>query len=134
MKVSENIVEKEKLPVTIIFSLSDTHGFSSMKKISALLDLPSAICLQFVLLTLSQTISGFYVSAVLSLLKTLWKKEKLLVTSNFSFSHSVFYPFGKLSVIFTLFEIVVCRLFSVWNSLKFVVCERVKKSCRLEKS
>ena len=29
-----------------------------------------------------------------SLLKTLWEKEKLLVTSNFSFSHSVFYPFG----------------------------------------
>ena len=29
-----------------------------------------------------------------SLLKTLWEKEKLLVTSNFSFSHSDFYPFG----------------------------------------
>ena len=29
-----------------------------------------------------------------SLLKTLWEKEKLLVTSNFSFSHIVFYPFG----------------------------------------
>ena len=29
-----------------------------------------------------------------SLLKTLWEKEKLLVTSNFSFTHSVFYPFG----------------------------------------
>ena len=29
-----------------------------------------------------------------TLLKTLWEKEKLLVTSNFSFSHSVFYPFG----------------------------------------
>ena len=29
-----------------------------------------------------------------SLLKTLWEKEKLLVMSNFSFSHSVFYPFG----------------------------------------
>ena len=28
------------------------------------------------------------------LLKTLWEKEKLLVTSNFSFSHSVFYPFN----------------------------------------
>ena len=27
-------------------------------------------------------------------LKTLWEKEKLLVTSNFSFSHSVFYLFG----------------------------------------
>ena len=29
-----------------------------------------------------------------SLLKTLWEKEKLFVTSNFSFSHSIFYPFG----------------------------------------
>ena len=29
-----------------------------------------------------------------SLLKTLLEKEKLLITSNFSFSHSVFYPFG----------------------------------------
>ena len=28
-----------------------------------------------------------------SLLKTLREKDKLLVTSNFSFSHSVFYPF-----------------------------------------
>ena len=28
-----------------------------------------------------------------SLLKTLWEKKKLLVTSNFSFSHSVFYQF-----------------------------------------
>ena len=28
-----------------------------------------------------------------SLLKTLWEKEKLLVTSNFSFSHCVFHPF-----------------------------------------
>ena len=40
-------------------------------------------------LTLSQTSPGFYMSAVL-VLKTLWKKEKLLVTSNFSFSHCVF--------------------------------------------
>ena len=45
------------------------------------------------------------------LLKTLWEKEKLLVTSNFSFSHGVFYPFGKLSAIFIKFKIVVCKLF-----------------------
>ena len=32
-----------------------------------------------------------------SLLKTLWEKEKLLVTSNFSFTHSVFYLFRELS-------------------------------------
>ena len=49
-------------------------------------------------LTLSQTSPGFYVSAVqvwfLRVCSTLWEKEKLLVTSNFYFSHSVFYPFG----------------------------------------
>ena len=46
-----------------------------------------------------------------SLLKTLQEKEKLLVTSNFSFSHSVFYPLEKLSAIFIKFEIVVCKVF-----------------------
>ena len=46
-----------------------------------------------------------------SLLKTLWKTETLLVMSNFSFSHSVFYWFEKLSDIFIKFEIVVCNLF-----------------------
>ena len=46
-----------------------------------------------------------------SLLKTLWEKEKLLVTSNFSFSRSLFYPFGELFAIFIQFEIVLCKLF-----------------------
>ena len=36
--------------------------------------------------------------------------EKLLVTSNFSFSHSVFYPFRELPDIFNKYEIVVCKL------------------------
>ena len=44
-------------------------------------------------------------------LKTQWEKEKWLVTSNFSFSHSVFYPFGDLSAIFVKFEIGVCKVF-----------------------
>ena len=44
-------------------------------------------------------------------LETLWEKEKLLVTSNFSFSHSVFYPFRELSDIFNNHEIVVCKPF-----------------------
>ena len=35
-----------------------------------------------------------------SLLKTLWEKEKLLITSNFSFSQSVFYSSGELFTIF----------------------------------
>ena len=59
------------------------------------------------------------------LLKTLWEKEKLLVTSNFSFSHSVFYLCGELSAIFNKFEIVVCKLFQ-FDSPKFVIWERVK--------
>ena len=46
-----------------------------------------------------------------SLLETLWEKEKLLVTSNFSFSNSVFYSFEELSDIFIHFWIVVCKLF-----------------------
>ena len=45
----------------------------------------------------------------ISLLKTLWEKEKLLVTSNLSFSHSVSNPFGKLSGIFIQFESVFRR-------------------------
>ena len=61
-----------------------------------------------------------------SLLKTLWEKEKLLVTSNFSFSHSAFYPFGKLSAILIRFQIVFSKLFDFWKSLTFVVWERVK--------
>ena len=36
----------------------------------------------------------------LNLLKTLREKQKLLIMSNFSFSHSVFYPFRELSAIF----------------------------------
>ena len=46
-----------------------------------------------------------------SVLKTLWEKEKVLFTSSFSFSHSVFYRFEELSAIFIKFEIVVCQPF-----------------------
>ena len=68
---------------------------------------------------------GFLRVCSTSLLKTLWEKEKLLVTSNFSFSHSVFYPFEELFSIFVKFEIIVCKLFHFWKSLKFVVWKRV---------
>ena len=47
----------------------------------------------------------------ISLLKTLWEKKKLLATSNFSFFHSVFYPFGELFTIFFKSESVVYKLF-----------------------
>ena len=58
------------------------------------------------------------------LLKTLWEKEKLLVTSNFSFSHSVFKLFEELSAIFLRFELSSANSFSLEES-KIVVWERV---------
>ena len=59
-----------------------------------------------------------------SLQKTLLEKEKLLVTSNFSFFHSVFYPLGELPAIFSKFKIVICRL-SVWKIPKLVIWKRI---------
>ena len=44
------------------------------------------------------------------LLKTLWEKETLLIPSNFSFFHSVFYLFGELSI-YSKNEIVICKFF-----------------------
>ena len=45
-------------------------------------------------LTHTHTMTPFDSPGKQAPLKTLWEKEKLLVTSNLSFSHSVFYPFG----------------------------------------
>ena len=44
-----------------------------------------------------------------SLLKTLWRKEKFLVTSNFSFSQC-FLPFWDLAAIFLQLKIIICKL------------------------
>ena len=48
-----------------------------------------------------------------SLLKKQWEKEKLLITSNFSCSHSVFYPFGELSAILSNFKLSSASSFSL---------------------
>ena len=66
-----------------------------------------------------------------SLLKTPWEKEKLLVMSNFSFSHSVFYPFGEESFLPfpSNLKLLSANSFS-WNRLKFVVWERVNASAK----
>ena len=51
-----------------------------------------------------------------SLLKTLWEKKTFLVTSNFSLSNSVFYPFFffKLSTIFiTNFKLLSAKSFKL---------------------
>ena len=45
-------------------------------------------------LTHSHTMTPFEAPGKQAFLKTLWEKEKLPETSNFSFSHSVFHLFG----------------------------------------
>ena len=66
----------------------------------------------------------FLRACITSLLKTHLEKEKLLVTSDFSFSHSVFNPFGEFCAIF----IKNCRLQTLllWKSFKLVVWESGK--------
>ena len=54
---------------------------------------------------------------ITSVLKTLWEKEKLLVTSNFFFSHTVFYPFEEHFATLIKSEIVVCKLFEIGGVL-----------------
>ena len=61
------------------------------------------------------------------LLKTLWENEKLLVMSNFSFSHSVLYLLVELSFIFIKLEIVVRKLFQ-FDFLNLVVWKRVMEN------
>ena len=80
-------------------------------------------------LILSQTSPGVCST---NLLKTLWEKEILLVTSNFSSFHSVFYPYGKLSAIVIKSEIrrprtpwfleesKICSLGKDWKKFKLV--------------
>ena len=55
----------------------------------------------------------------INLSKTLWKKEKLLVTSNFSFSHSVFYPFREVSAIFIKLRMLSANSFILEESKIF---------------
>ena len=74
-------------------------------------------------LALSQTSPLFSHVCSTSLLKTLWEKEKLLVTSNFSFS-PVFSTLLQ-NFIFIKFKIVVCNPLSDWKSVKSVVWEKL---------
>ena len=74
------------------------------------------------LLTLSQTIRGFYVSAIYKTSETPWEKEKLLVTSNFfpfptvfSIHFENFMPFSSNSKLssansYSLEQSKICRL------------------------
>ena len=115
----ENIVGKrKKMLVTSIFSFSPNVLkrllFHTRQKVSLCGNGIMHLCYVSLLMvhhsTLSQTSPWFLQVCRRGLLKTLLEKRKLLITSNFSFSHSVSYPFGELFAIFIKFGIVVCSL------------------------
>ena len=60
-------------------------------------------------LTLYHTITTFNNPHMRSLLKPLWEKEKMLVTSIFSFSHNAFYPSQNTFLFFSHIYYVVCK-------------------------
>ena len=94
----------------VTFILSSAKGFNLYQ--SKILSFSKEVeSIKFCLLNSFPNKPWFLRVCSTNLLKTLWEKEKLLVTSNFSFSHNVFYLFGALSTILIKFEIVVCILF-----------------------
>ena len=54
---------------------------------------------------------SFYLTPRQKTLKTLWVKEKMLVTSIFSFTHNVFYPVKYRFCRLSRHEIVICKCF-----------------------
>ena len=85
---------------------------------------PRYVVYILIILILSQNKPFFLRVCSISLLKTLWEKEKMLLMINITFSYSFFYPFGKFSTIFINLKIIVCSLL-LWKSIKFVVWERI---------
>ena len=61
-------------------------------------------------------------------METLWEREKLLVTSYFSFSHDVRHPFGELPAILVKSKIVVCKLFQFGKCLNLPFWKGLKAS------
>ena len=55
------------------------------------------------------------------------EKEKLLIMSNFSFSHSFFYLFEELSAIFIEIWKYRQQTLRVWKGLKFVIWKTVNE-------
>ena len=53
-----------------------------------------------------------------SLLKTLWEKEKMLVTSIFFFCHNVFYPSQNKFCFFQSWLFCRLQMFSIWTKFK----------------
>ena len=70
------------------------------------------------ILSLYHTIPTFNTCENRKLLKTLWEKEKMLVTSIFSISHNVFYS-SQMRIQIFYWNLFCClQMLSIWISLK----------------
>ena len=114
-------LEKKKMLITSIFSISlyskgsSFRGLMHLQKVSIHVSLHNLHRLAgadpFCYLNPFPNKPWFLHVCCTSLLKALWEKDKLFLTSNFSFSLSVFYPFGEISTIFIKFEVSILKLF-----------------------
>ena len=137
-KSFENTVEKGFSPFPTMFSTLPYRNFI----FSVTFILSSANAFHFgwskILLfgkelTLSEISPPLYMPSSIRLLKTLWEKEKLLITRNFSFSHSVFYPFGDFSATFIEFKLSSANSINLEESkiCRLGKCKAITRQCRI---
>ena len=99
----------EKMLITSVFAIS--HEFSTLPKKYCINSLPHKF--------------NFNDPENNHIQKTSWEKEKLLVTSIFSFSQNVFYSFQRKFQILSRIYFDVCKCFQFGFGQVFVVWQRV---------
>ena len=116
--------EKEKMLVTSIFSFSHNVFYSSRHKFQFLSHNYFVICKCFEFGPVYNFVvrSRVNASTTDSFFKTSWKEKKLPVTSNFFFSHHVFYSIRKLYPHLSIFLTLYLYLLLNWKRLK-LPCE-----------
>ena len=112
--------------VTFILSSANAFKFKFLSSGNGLIDVLYVDFDPYTFINPLPNNHDFYWPWIRSLLKTLWEKEKMLVTSIFSFFHNVFYPSQNKFHLCSHIYFVICKCFPlgpVWN---FVAWQRVK--------
>ena len=80
------------------------------------------------ILKLFHTMTPFATPWGESLLKTLWEKEKMLLTSIFSFSQNVFFPIEHLKIAQWNCHL---QMLSIWTRLQFCILVKALNYCTI---
>ena len=109
------------------FAIRKCFRFGHVGNIDIFYRVENTHCISSKALTLSHTSLGFYVSAVLISFENNVGKGEIACNKQFLLFPQCFLPIWN--TFYHFHKIWFCRLqtLSVWNSLKFVVWERVKK-------